>query len=334
MEFRTEVRVDPSHHPISYASAIAMFGSCFSDSAAQRLSDRFFSVMANPLGTLYNPASIADCLDRIAECRLLSADDLFASEGRFHTFACHSSLSMTDHDEMLSAINSRIESAHRFIESATHLIITSGTAWVYRLASTGRIVANCHKQPSSMLSRSMLSPGQCAVHLAQAIESARRINPTLTIILTVSPIRHLSDGAHGNNLSKSTLLLACDRIAGSISDTEYFPAYEIVMDDLRDYRFYAPDMCHPSDQAVDYVFSKFSEAYCSTSTQALAKRCLKLRKRLDHRQMTTDPATIARFNDATASLARTLAAEHPALLARLQPVITHLSQETSSLHSI
>ena len=324
MEFRTVVNPPQSNLPIGYESRVMMFGSCFSDSISTRLNNLFFSVLANPLGTLYNPASIADTIERIGDSRVLSTDELFESEGRFHSFACHSSLSMSDRENTLTNINERILSANAFLKNATHLYLTFGTAWVYSLDCDGSVVANCHKQPAAMFKRSMLSVERASDEIRRAISAARKLNPDIAVRLTVSPIRHLADGAHGNSLSKSTLQLACNEVCRTDNTTEYFPAYEIMLDDLRDYRFYGADMCHPSEIAADYIFEKFSETYFTKSTQAIASRCHKLRNRLEHRHLTSDPKIISRFNQSTAGLARQLISECSALQSRLESEIKNL----------
>lgn len=321
MVFRTVINPGPSAAPISYGSNILMLGSCFSDSVSRRLSDAFISTLANPLGTIYNPASIAQTMQRIADNRPVAEDELFCHEGLFHSFDCHSSLSKADGAEMATETNRIIAASHSFLQSATHLILTLGTAWIYRLAADGRIVANCHKQPASTFNRSMLSVGHAAEEIRRAIRAARSISPGIAVTLTVSPIRHLADGATGNSLSKATLLLACREVAESEQLTEYFPSYELLLDDLRDYRFYASDMCHPSETAVDYIFEKFCEAHLSDSTRQLMSRCLKLRKRLNHTHRTDNTDLIARFDEGTRCLAHEIASQSPVLGVRLHNIL-------------
>lgn len=336
MDFRTVIKPAPATVRIDHSSGIVMLGSCFSDNIGRRLLDGLFDVDVNPMGTLYNPASIASALDDIMARREFAAADLFEHEGRWHSFAHHSRFSGTDPEKVLRGINSRLRTAHDNLRRAGVLIVTLGTAWIFTLRATGRVVSNCHKLPSAMFIRSRMSVDDI-VKLWQPLLSRLRVfNPSLQVIFTVSPIRHLADGAHGNQLSKATLLLAVDRLIEESSTVmpsevvcpdgsvllidpvppmavEYFPAYEALMDDLRDYRFYGADMTHPSETAVDYVYSLFAESHMSAATRDLATACRKVTRRLAHRPMTDDPAAISRFEQSTRQLVESLSLSHPYL---------------------
>ncbi|MCC8070968.1 MAG: GSCFA domain-containing protein [Bacteroidales bacterium] len=277
MKFRTEI--EPLRHQgeINPQSRILLLGSCFSQNVGQRLRQEGFQVAINPFGQLYNPASIAAFLQRVATCSLYTPEELIYSEesGLYHCLDAHTSLSKADQGAMVKGLNSVLEASIEFLSSATHLIITLGTAWVYRLASTGQIVANCHKLHPSTFSHELMSIAQARGHLHTAVTHALSVCPNLHIIFTVSPIRHLADGLHGNNISKSTLLLA---IQEYITPTEndisskppssliYFPAYEALIDDLRDYRFYASDMKHPSEVAIEYIYQLFKQSFMDRNT--------------------------------------------------------------------
>lgn len=336
MDFRTVIKPAPAAVRIDHSSGIVMLGSCFSDNIGRRLLDGLFDVDVNPMGTLYNPASIASALDDIMARREFAAADLFEHEGRWHSFAHHSRFSGTDPEKVLRGINSRLRTAHDNLRRAGVLIVTLGTAWIFTLRATGRVVSNCHKLPSAMFIRSRMSVDDI-VKLWQPLLSRLRVfNPSLQVIFTVSPIRHLADGAHGNQLSKATLLLAVNSLIETASSVmpsevvcpdgsillidpvppmavEYFPAYEALMDDLRDYRFYAADMTHPSETAVDYVYSLFAESHMSEATRDLATACRKVTRRLAHRPMTDDPAAIERFGQSTRQLVEALSLSHPYL---------------------
>lgn len=336
MDFRTVIKPAPAAVRIDHSSGIVMLGSCFSDNIGRRLLDGLFDVDVNPMGTLYNPASIASALDDIMARREFAAADLFEHEGRWHSFAHHSRFSGTDPEKVLRGINSRLRTAHDNLRRAGVLIVTLGTAWIFTLRATGRVVSNCHKLPSVMFIRSRMSVDDIVKLWQPLLQRLREFNPSLQVIFTVSPIRHLADGAHGNQLSKATLLLAVDRLVeesstvmpsevvspdGSVllidpippMDVEYFAAYEALMDDLRDYRFYAADMTHPSETAVDYVYSLFAESHMSEATRDLAKACRKVTRRLAHRPMTDDPAAIERFGQSTRQLVEALSLSHPYL---------------------
>ncbi len=233
---------------------------------------RFVSVDVNPFGTLYNPASIAAAVRRLMENRPYSEAELFEFGGMWHSFDHHSKFSCADRSMALQKINARYEGGVRFLKTARWLIVTFGTAYAYCLSDTGAVVGNCHKMPASCFSRRLLSQRDVVDDWLATLACLHEWNPELKVIFTVSPIRHLADGAHGNQLSKSTLLLAIDELSRCAEWISYFPAFEIVMDELRDYRFYAADMVHPSDVAVDYVMERFSEACFSESARKSAKR--------------------------------------------------------------
>lgn len=316
MNFRTEIKLDITSDIISHRHPIIMFGSCFSDEVGDKLSHDFFDVDINPFGTLYNPSSIAQAIERVISNYKFTTDDLILIDGdkRFHSFSHHSSFSSANAEQMLSNINARICNAYQSIlaKSAT-IIITFGSAYVFSYKLTNTIVSNCHKLPQSNFNRFKLSVEQIVTEWTNLLERLTSLNPTLNIIMTVSPIRHLADGAHGNQLSKSTLLLAIDSLSQKFKNIIYFPSYEILMDDLRDYRFYANDMVHPSAMAVDYVYDNFLQSFCSNETQQLAQRCRKIYARLNHRHMTEDTDVIEKFNTATTQLCSQLINEHPYL---------------------
>lgn len=336
MDFRTAIKPTPATIRLDHSSGIVMLGSCFSDNIGRRLLDGLFDVDVNPMGTLYNPASIASALDDIMVRREFAAADLFEHDGRWHSFAHHSRFSGTDPEKVLRGINSRLRTAHDNLRRAGVLIVTLGTAWIFTLRATGSVVSNCHKLPSAMFVRSRMSVDDIVKLWQPLLARLREFNPSLQIIFTVSPIRHLADGAHGNQLSKATLLLAVDSLIEAASSVmpsevvcpdgsiihvdpvppmavEYFPAYEALMDDLRDYRFYAADMTHPSETAVDYVYSLFAGSHMSDATRELATACRKVTRRLAHRPMTDDPAAIERFGQSTRQLIESLSLSHPYL---------------------
>ena len=318
MKFRTEIQ--PLNHRglIDHSTPIMLLGSCFTTEVGERMQRDLFYVSINPFGTLYNPESIAAAISRIAERRLFQSDDIFEHSGSFHTFHSHSSLSRESVSATLSHHNDTLLSAYDFLKQSRFLIITLGTAWVFRLKSTGSVVANCHKLPANMFLRSRLSVDEATTSLSTAIDTARSVNPDIRIIITVSPIRHAADGLHGNQISKSTLLLAAEQTADhyGCDHVIYFPSYEALIDDLRDYRFYAADMRHPSETAVDYVYEKFGESFFSPSTIALADECRALTRRLAHRTMSAsgrEKETTVRLN-----LIKQFKTAHPELLHNIQ----------------
>lgn len=314
MKFRTEIQPLPHAGLLSHHDRILMLGSCFTDNIGSRLRDRMFAVLINPFGTLYNPASIHSAINRIASAETFTLSDIRqGADGQWFSFDCHTKLNAALPDTLLSNLNSRLVKAHDFLTRATAICITLGTAWVFTLNATGRVVANCQKQPASLFSRTRLTVDSCAAHLSDIISTLRHINPRIKIILTVSPVRHLADGAHGNQLSKSTLLLACDIAARNHENVIYFPSYEIMMDDLRSYRFYAPDMKHPSEVAVDYIYDIFANSFFSNDTIELSQQALSLSLRTAHRPISQSLEAAQKFRDDTINLINSLVTRHPEL---------------------
>ncbi len=259
LKLQTPVDTGTSGIGVSYSDRIMVTGSCFADNMGTKMLNAGFDVMVNPFGTLYNPVSVCNALRRIDSGIPFSEDDcveMGAGSGLVCSFSHHTSFARADAGDFLSAANSSLDAASRFFKTAGKVLVTLGTAWCYRYAATGETVANCLKRPEGEFVRYRLSVDDVAALLSRTVEKFREKK----FIFTVSPIRHMKDTAHGNSLSKSILLLAVDRVCAMFPDrTEYFPAYEIVMDELRDYRFYADDMIHPSSLTVDYLWERFMQ---------------------------------------------------------------------------
>ena len=271
---------------ISYKDRIMMLGSCFSDSIGRQLADFGFDVCVNPFGTLYNPVSILQSIEMLAGSRMFGLEDcvqIGAGDERWCSFSHHTSFARASEEEFLADANEALAKARERFVSCNKIIITLGTAWCFRNIASGAVVSNCLKRPAAEFVRERLSS-------AEVTETLRRIAelcPSKQFIFTVSPIRHFKDGAHGNQISKSALLLGIDDfLCGCPVDlsmnpfypADYFPAYEIMMDELRDYRFYAEDMCHPSQQAVDYIRERFLDwALPSSERQALEENIRRFR---------------------------------------------------------
>lgn len=315
MTFRTEIEPLATRWAIDHRSRLFMMGSCFTDSVGERLRRDMFAVEANPLGTLYNPASIATALQRIIEGRPFGNNELFYHEGLYRSPLAHTSLCAPTPEATIGRLDNATEQARRFLERTDAAIFTLGTAYVYRDAESGDVVANCHKLPQSRFRREKLTVEQASEQLERIIDMLAEIRGEAKIIFTVSPIRHVADGLHGNQLSKSTLLLAVDNVVGRHSDKcLYFPSYEALVDDLRDYRFYAADMKHPSDVAVDYVYDLFARSFFSEATRSLARQARALDKRLSHRTLSSENNEInQQFNKQTIALAESLAQARPEL---------------------
>jgi hypothetical protein len=281
MKFRTEIEPLKSDTTISHESNLLMLGSCFTDSIGGKLEMDGFNVIHNPLGALYNPASLAACIGKAIAGYTYSDSDLCHDGTTWHCLDYASRYSSTDVGKLVSMLNADMAEVITRVRDCDTLIITFGTAWVFEDVQTSLIVGNCHKLPASKFMRCRLSCDDI-VNIWRKIIVAL---PNKRILFTVSPIRHVADGLHGNNVSKATLLLAVEQLCSEFDNCEYFPSYEIVIDDLRDYRFYAADMKHPSDTAVDYIYDIFANTYFTTKTKALALENRKIALRAAHRQI-------------------------------------------------
>ena len=256
LKLQTPVTDQPCKVGISYEDRILMLGSCFSDNIGRQLADLGFDVCVNPFGTLYNPVSILQSMEMLAGSRLFGPEDCIqigAGDERWCSFSHHTSFARESVEEFLVHANEALASARSFFTSCNKVIITLGTAWCFRNLASGRVVSNCLKRPAAEFVRERLS----AAEVASCLSRIAALCPGKEFIFTVSPIRHFKDGAHGNQISKASLLLGIEEIVTENDIADYFPAYEIMMDELRDYRFYAEDMCHPSEQATGYIRDRF-----------------------------------------------------------------------------
>lgn len=257
LKLQTPVETGRSKVGVSLNDKIVILGSCFADNMGQKMVDLGFDVCLNPFGTLYNPVSVCNSIARLTSGIPFSKDEcvqMGAGAGLVCSFSHHTSFARRTEDEFLQVANASLKEASLRWKAASKVIITLGTAWIYEYTRSGETVSNCLKIEAKEFTRRRLSVRETATLLMNMI--AR--HPEKEFMFTVSPIRHFKDGAHGNQISKSTLLLALDEVLAKFPERcEYFPAYEIVLDELRDYRFYAADMIHPSDQAVDYLWSRF-----------------------------------------------------------------------------
>ncbi|SHL57684.1 GSCFA family protein [Fibrobacter sp. UWOV1] len=314
MELFTRVDTPKAGFEIDYTSRIAFFGSCFADNISAQFAARKFSVLANPFGTVYNPVSIARQIRAIADGKVFGENDVFKDErcdGLWHSWDAHSSLSASTREECIAKLNAATAQARDFLRKADAVFITLGTAFVYYLKDSGMPVSNCHRQDPNLFTRRMISVEEAASAICEIVENLRKIknqtriaspsarndvarftsDNTPRIVFTVSPLRHMGDGAHNNTLSKATLQLAINKALEEANAT-YFPSYEIVMDELRDYRFYADDMVHLSKTAEEYIFKQMTETYCDSTTRENMAKVEKFLKMANHRiQDESSPAT-------------------------------------------
>jgi len=296
INYCTRVEIPSSPYKIDYKDDIMLIGSCFAENIGVKMEEMMFRALKNPFGVLYNPSSVANACIHLANPKPFSTGDLFLYNEMYNSFMHSSKFSHADRDECLRLINSSLtESAKRFA-SINHLIITFGTAYVYKLKSTGQTVANCHKLPAAHFIRERLTTDEIVDEWSSLLCKLLSINASMKVIFTVSPIRHFRDGAHLNQVSKATLLLAVQSLCEKFPDTAtYFPAYELMMDELRDYRFYADDMLHPSPVAIDYIWERFCETYMEPSTRETIREALDLSKMLNHRPLNTSSVLYKQF---------------------------------------
>ena len=283
MNLQTKITVAAPDFLIDYNSRLMMLGSCFAENMGSKFSYYKFDVDVNPCGIIYNPLSVANVLRLIVEGKQFEKSDLRQVGGKWVSLYHHGAFSSTDPDECLRRINDRLTKATGELRTLDLLVITWGTAWVYRYTRENIVVSNCHKIPSQEFERSRLSVEGIVKEYLVLIGRLREINPGLRILFTVSPIRHWKDGAHGNQLSKATLLLAIDRLREELQHVYYFPAYEIVLDELRDYRFYADDMLHMSGFTVDYIWERFLYSFISPEVLGLMNQIGRVNKGVAHR---------------------------------------------------
>lgn len=283
MDFRTSIIPDKPEFNIDYQSKLMLFGSCFAENIGAKLSYSNFDVNVNPFGILYNPASISKVLHLLLDKKVFTEKDIFKHRDIYYSFYHHGDFSSTDEADCLRKIQDSMEQASSDLLDRDILLITFGTAHIFNFRETDEIVSNCHKLPASLFSRKRLTVDEIVDEWSILIKKLREVNPQLKLLFTVSPVRHWKDGAHGNQLSKSILLLAIDKLQAQYAGVFYFPAYELVLDDLRDYRFYEQDMLHPNNIAIDYIWEHFENTYFDNKTRDIIKEWEGIKRAVNHR---------------------------------------------------
>lgn len=284
--FRTALSPTPAPSQIGHEHRLMLIGSCFTEHIGERLAGQKFKVFSNPFGIVYNPFSMAQCLERISDGdQLFNTEELFENAGLWHSWEHHGRFSKPEKIETLDGINTAYHASAEFLKKADFLLLTFGTSDVFALRETGQVVANNHKMPAALFVPRRLSVSEMVERTVRAIERVAHPKgvPHLQVILTVSPVRHLRNGLVENQRSKAALVLACEEVCSRLPYAHYFPAYELLLDDLRDYRFYAADMVHPSEVAVDYVWQFFADTFFSEKTRHLCERIDKVRAAAQHR---------------------------------------------------
>lgn len=295
MELRTRVNIERSELKITYSDPVIFIGSCFAGEIGSKLAEGKLPVLINPAGTVYNPISVNNTLESIMSGRMVTRDDLFCHEGTWLSFSHYTDFSSRDPDVVIDRINRSSARALEFLKKARYLFITFGTARVFRLKETGTVVSNCHKIPSSFFHRELLKPDDIINAWKARLDMLSTHFPGLKVIFTISPVRHWKDGAHGNQVSKSVLFIALEELLSHHSAPAYFPAYEILMDELRDYRFYADDMLHPSTAAVEYIWEAYSKSYLDDQTMLLWREVAGITRAMKHRVTSSDQEKIRIF---------------------------------------
>ena len=285
MQFRTQIPVTKSNQPIDYNSKIVSLGSCFAVNMSEKFDYFKFQNTTNPFGILFHPLALEKFITFALEDIPYTETDVFHHNERWHCFDAHSDLSHPDKNILLNNLNTALQITKERLSNASHLIITLGTAWVYTHLKSEEPVANCHKVPQKEFSKGLLSAPVITESLQNIISITLNANPGLQLIFTVSPVRHIKDGFTENQWSKSNLISALHNILNTQEDSNcsYFPSYEIMMDELRDYRFYAKDMIHPSDVAIDYIWQRFTDSWISDATQTEMKEADAIQKALLHK---------------------------------------------------
>lgn len=283
MNFRTQIPLQKERNQIDYNSNISLVGSCFSENISKKLKYYKFKSFSNPFGILFNSIAIEKLITNAINEKQYSENDIFKLNERWHCFDAHSDISSSDKNKLLYNLNGQIKATNKHLTEASHIIITLGTSWVYRFIETDTIVGNCHKVPQKKFLKELLSVEEISASLDNIVTLIKSVNATVNIIFTVSPVRHLKDGFVENSQSKAHLLSAIHQIVNPKNQVFYFPSYEIMLDDLRDYRFYNSDMIHPNQTAINYIWELFKQVWISDNTSSIMKEVETIQKGLAHK---------------------------------------------------
>jgi len=284
MELQTKLPLKPQqHNQIDYHSKIALFGSCFSEHITEKFKYYKFQQFDNPFGILFHPLAIERLIVNAINDKHYTDDEIFFHNEQWHCFEVHSKLSRRSKEELLNELNTQIKTTNAFLKEASHIIITLGTAWTYRLIETDTFVANCHKVPQKKFLKELFSVETITESLEAIVSLIKSINPEISIVFTVSPVRHIKDGFVENTQSKSHLISAIHQVVEPRKQLYYFPSYEIMLDELRDYRFYKDDMLHPNNLAIHYIWECFQKVWVSETANQTMQDVDYIQKGLEHR---------------------------------------------------
>ena len=284
MELQTKIPLNKqSHNLIDYNSNILLLGSCFTESIGKKIDYFKFQNAINPFGILFSPKAIETFLTNAINEKEYTSNDVFFHNEQWHCFDSHSKLSNVSKEQLLFDLNTAIKSTHQQINNSSHLIITLGTSWLFRHVESDKMVANCHKVAQKQFLKELLSVDQIMQGLQAIVALIKQENPSISIIFTVSPVRHIKDGFIENNLSKSQLISAIHNVVDKRQNVSYFPSFEIMMDELRDYRFYSEDMIHPSGTAINYIWNRFIEVWITDEAIKIMNEVDVIQRGLNHR---------------------------------------------------
>lgn len=295
MHFTTKIPIQKNNYPIDYSSKIVLFGSCFASTMGEKFKYFKFQTTLNPFGIIFNSVSLKKIIERSIEKNYFTENDIFFHNELWHCFEVHSELSNSDKNVFLNSLNECIDATHKQLKAATHIIITLGTSWVYRNIKTNQVVANCHKVPQKQFTKELLTIEETEKSLKNIHTLIHSVNPNCKFIYTVSPVRHIKDGFMENTLSKAHLITALHAYNFQFPSSSYFPSYEIMMDELRDYRFYAEDMLHPNQTAIDYIWIKFFENTISETEFGLMNEICSIQRGLKHRPFNKNTESHQKF---------------------------------------
>jgi lysophospholipase L1-like esterase len=308
MQFTTKIPIPKSNHPIDYDSKLVSLGSCFAVNIAEKFNYYKFQNTVNPFGILFHPLAIQEVILRAIQQDFFIENDVFFHNERWHCFDTHSDLSHSNKEDLLQNLNQNLTILKSQIQSASHLLITFGTAWVYREKVSQKIVANCHKVPQSQFEKELLSATAIQKSLENTIAIIRSVNPNANIVFTISPVRHLIDGFIENQQSKANLIIGIHQTIkqhhshyalyptpDTLHPITYFPSYEIMMDELRDYRFYAEDMIHPNQTAIDYIWERFVATTITEESIPIMEEVTNIQKALAHKPFNPDSQSHQKF---------------------------------------
>ena len=282
MKLTTPIKLSRQNPPINYSSKVLLLGSCFAQNMGAKLEYYKFQQCTNPFGILFHPVAIEKLITRAVNQTWFTSKDVFLQNEQWHCFLAHSKLSNTSEEDLISALNSALEKLRFSLLEASHVVFTFGTAWVYRHLENDTIVANCHKVPQKEFVKQLLSPDDVSDVLLGIETKLRTINPTCSIINTVSPVRHIKDGLLANSRSKAHLIAGVQEIVSPEKLNYYFPSYEIMMDELRDYRYYKEDLIHPNQTAIAIIWNAFTGSWICPETAALQKKIATIQSGLLH----------------------------------------------------